>query len=521
VAAATILLLTFATPAVAANDSFTWDGVSTDWSVAASWGGTAPSASDGVVDLTFPASACMGTFEYTECPVTTDDIPNLTVGTLSLADITDASSSATMPLVPGGGSYEVLGSDALTLDGGIDVPTTALGSGNGVMGLGTTGINVPIVLGAANSWSLGPHVSLSVGGDITGSFPLAISGDSDALIALGAPVEVGLMTISDTVVVVGGFSPSDPPGDLNGVDAQPVTLDDSVLDGNAAVGQLTMDGGELNFGVLTAASINLSGSTQVNDELQPAGAAPDLTSSGAVNLASAELAVSDDGCEPSGTVTTLVQAQGRIVGTFTDSEGNPITNGEIIQPAYGCPTDTADPIEINYTTNAVTATLDSRPPELPAPSPALPAPPTLSPEPSSSVLSVPVAPKISLLGAPRPESQGVSATLECTASAGHVCDVTGTLTSVESRANARLLPVIAAKAKHKPRALVDGSSTTEIPAGATATITVTLDSTARKLLAELHKLRATLTVTLNTGGTPSTAYRNTVTLASPRKNVKH
>jgi hypothetical protein len=505
-----IFVLMFAARAVAANDSFTWTGASTDWSVAASWGGTAPTASDGVVDLTFPASACMGTFALTECPSTTDDIPNLTVGTLSLADITDASSSTTMLPLPGGGSYQVGGSDTLTLDGGLDVPTTELGSGDGVMGEGATVVNVPIALGAANSWSLGPHVSLSLNGTVTGNYPLLITSDTGAFIFPYDPIEVGPLTISDTNVEAGTPCAPGVLGDLNGVDEQPVTLDNSLLVGNATIGALRMDGGELEPGVLSAASVDLSGSTQVESGLQPDGAAPELTSSGAVDLASAELAVGDGDCEAPGTVTTLVQAHGGIVGTFTDSEGNPISNGEVIQSASGCPTDTADPIEINYTTTTVTATLDPLAPPSPAPSPA----------PSPSPLSVPVAPVISLLGAPRPESRGVAETLECTASAGHVCDVTGTLTSIKPRTNTRLLQALAAKAQHKQRAILDGSTTTTIPAGASVTITVKLDSTARKLLADLHKLRATLAVTLSSGGTSSTVFRTTVTLVSHRKNVK-
>jgi hypothetical protein len=448
------------------------------------------------------------------------------VGTLSLASITDASSSTTpipvSPAFPGGDSYDIQGSDVLTLDGGIDVPTTALGSGNGWGSEGTTDIDIPIVLGGANSWSLGPSVSLSVNGGVTGSYPLAISGDSDSLIGLNAPVEVGPITISDTDVAVGQFFPSVAPGELNSVDGQPVTLDDSTLDDNATVGPLTMIGGELGLdwpgATLSAASVNLSASTQVNAELQPDGAAPELVSGGVVNLASAELTVNDDGCEVPGTVTTLVQAQGGLVGTFADADGNPITNGEIIQPEYGCTTDVTDPIEINYTANAVTATLESS--TVVSPLPLVPAPASPSPASSPSALSAPIPAGISLLGTLRPESQGVAATLECTASAGSVCDVTGELTSVELRTNARVLSATSAKASKKQRAIVDGSTTTAIPAGATATITVALDSTARKLLAELHKLSATLTLTLRSGGTSRTVFTSAVTLASKRKSDK-
>jgi hypothetical protein len=463
----------------------------------------------------------------TECPTTTDDIPNLTVGTLSLGDITDAS-SATGPLppsstFPGGGSYVVQGGDPLTIDEGIDVPTTELGSGNGEMSEGGTGIIVPIVLGGPNSWSLGPYVSLSVNG-VTGNFPLSIIGDSQSLIGLAAPVEVGPVTISNTNVVAGQLGPSDTPGDLNEVDGQPVTLDDSVLDNNATVGVLTMNGGELSLDwpgtTLSADAVNLSASTEVSAELQPTGAVPPLESSGAVDLASAELAVNDDSCQAPGTVTTLVQAQGGLVGTFTDADGNPITNGEVVEPAYGCSTDVADPIEINYAANAVMATLESSPPSPPSP-------PSPSPAPSAPAVTVPpalspvlVAPVISLLGALRPESEGVAVTLECTARTGSACDVTGKLTSIETGADTKLLPATDAKAHQKRRAILDGSARTTIPAGAIETVTVALDSTARKLLASLHELPATLTVFLSTGGTSSTVFRHTVTLASNHKKAK-
>jgi hypothetical protein len=97
--------------------------------------------------------------------------------------------------------------------------------------------------------------------------------------------------------------------------------------------------------------------------------------------------------------------------------------------------------------------------------------------------------------------------------------VTGTLTSIEHGREIRARSGASARSRRKPATVVDGSHTETIPAGSTATLSVALNSKARKLLAAHHKLSATLTVTLRGGGASSTASTRTVTLTRHSKST--
>ncbi|TMK40921.1 MAG: hypothetical protein E6G56_05895 [Actinobacteria bacterium] len=356
-AAAALLLC--AAPNAGATTSFMWTGGSgTNWSTAANWGGTAPAAADGTVDLTFPGTACTPA-----CATTTDDIANLTVGTLTLANKVVASSGGPPPPPQSPSSYSVTGSQALTLTGGIDVVTSSTGSGTGVSS-SPMDVSVPIVLGADNSWSLGADSSLGMPDAITGAHALnvALAGSFGM-----QSVEVGPLTITGSGGAAGVFfGAPGVDGDLNGTSGQPVNLSHVFLEERGTTGPLTFSDGYLLVGIPgfggqlhTTGALTLSGATSVEfDEPPPGASSPEITTAGAANLGSATLRIAES-CPSPGTVFTLVQAQGGISGVFTDLTGAPITNGETIQPAAGsCGSSSSPlPLRIDYAANAVTATV--------------------------------------------------------------------------------------------------------------------------------------------------------------------
>ncbi len=356
-----VLALTVA-PSSYANSTFAWTGAggSLTWSTPGNWGGSAPGEGE-TVDLAFPAAACTP-----ECASTKDDLANLTVGTLSLANkiVLEESQGPGSPPPPGPprpSSYDISGTTPFTLTEGIDVVTVATGSGTGVRS-SPMRIDPPIVLGGANSWSLGSDVGLALTRAITGPYPLDITAHRDTL-QMEAHEEVGPLTVTEGWVSIGE---SNVDGDLNGVDKEPVLLNESSLFGHGSVGPLTLTNGYLYVGfpgfggdLHVNGALTLSGTTSV--EIHPAAppeATPRIITQGAANLGSATLRIGVQ-CPTPGTVFTLVEASGGVSGVFTDLTGEPIANGETIQAADNdCPTSSSTlPLRIDYSADAVTATV--------------------------------------------------------------------------------------------------------------------------------------------------------------------
>jgi hypothetical protein len=256
------------------------------------------------------------------------------------------------------------------LFGGIDVTSTGgTSTGSGFMPMT---VDVPIVLGAANSWSLGASILLTLSKGITGDQALAIEllGPGTNL-QVAAPIETGPVRITGSSTT--GLTLADTDGaDLNGTNGQPVALSGLNLDAPANVGPLTFSGAylTLRYGALRVnGPVTLTkGSTVLFDlprprpdgqpPSPPSGASPQITAAGAAILGSATLQIAEE-CAPTGTVLTLVQAQGGISGVFTDPSGGPVTNGQTIEPATNACShaSSAAPLRIDYSTNAVTATV--------------------------------------------------------------------------------------------------------------------------------------------------------------------
>jgi hypothetical protein len=362
-------------PAANATSAFTWTGASSnaepktpasnsEWTTVANWNGVTAPATGETVDLSFPAAACTPA-----CAEMLDDIPGLSVDTLTLEDTIVASPVQTGPPGPPPistepSSYSIAGTDALTLTGGIDVLTSTIGSGPGISS-SPMQIAVPILLGAANSWSLASNTELALTKSITGAYPLDITNHGDSLELYGAD-EVGPLTITGGGVSIG--TPNSE-GDLNGGDQEPVTLNNAFLSGRGNIGPLNFNDGFIlvgfpGFGDLhIEGALTLSGDTRAEFErLQSGETATQITVEGAANLGSATLRL-PEGCVAPGNVFTLLRAQGGISGVFTDLTGARITDGETIQPATSeCGASSPElPLQINYSANAVTATV------LPAP----------------------------------------------------------------------------------------------------------------------------------------------------------
>ncbi len=113
----------------------------------------------------------------------------------------------------------------------------------------------------------------------------------------------------------------------------------------------------------------------------------------------------------------------------------------------------------------------------------------------------------------------VAGTVNCTASAGLLCDVAATLTVKETMSGRK---VVAVSASHRPRpvtkTLTIGQATGTSVADGFSTLDVTLDATGRALLAAHHRLVARLTVTSHSStGVVSTIFNGDVTFVQHKK----
>jgi hypothetical protein len=90
---------------------------------------------------------------------------------------------------------------------------------------------------------------------------------------------------------------------------------------------------------------------------------------------------------------------------------------------------------------------------------------------------------------------GAHSLLSCKGAAGSSCTITLTLSIVETLSGHRLIAVAAAqKGKRTKRTLIVGSKTVTLAAGASESVTVTLNATGKKLLAGRSRLPAKLLV---------------------------
>ena len=373
VLAALAAVLVNASVATAAPVTFTWSGLSGSWSEGTGWkGAAAPSEADGPVDLDFPLSTCQP--DPFGCPTTKDDVAGLTVETVTLESrvIAYTSKGPQEPpqLAPGPVSYLVSGTEPLTLLGGIDVHTTEEGAGQGLAGSGGTTFHLPLVLGAANSWSVGPAPGgLNVWNTVTGHYPLAVALAEGDPLELAGKIDVGPVTITGKSGVA--FGGPEANGDLNGSDGEPVDLKGGSLSAGGRVGPLTLEGAGLEPGfpgsggkLEVNGNLSLDSASTLVIEENPNGKPREVTVTGQAKLGSAELTLLEACVQPD-TRFTLVRAQGGVSGLFSGLGGAPISNGQVLEPSAldGCgPGKPAPPLRVEYGSEAVTATALGLPP---------------------------------------------------------------------------------------------------------------------------------------------------------------
>ena len=348
------------------SDHFTWQASVGDWSNGANWaGGTAPSGTVG--DLTFPAaSPCPGD---TTCRAS-NDIAGLTAATLSVSN-------------PSNGTRFLDGAEALTLTSGLTA------AGEGPMTIAT-----PLVLGAANTWSISANRARI--DTPTGNFPLTVNITGSDKSFLGAG-EVGPATINGyedspvadsyfghanlansprpLIVFEGGTTAG-----LNGTNGNPVALNKGVaLFSSGTFGALTLSNSILHPGggfsgsnppfpgtIAVNGALALDSQSIVEYDVLTGGDAsptagtdyPTVTATGDVSLGAAHLLLKSCDTHVGRTFTLVETTGGTIQGTFDDMAGNPLPDGAVTLTQTPCPNGgQARSLRINYTGTAVTATL--------------------------------------------------------------------------------------------------------------------------------------------------------------------
>jgi hypothetical protein len=371
--AAALLLPSSAT----ALTDFTWSGGappgSSGWSNGGNWaGGTAPSGSVGT--LTFPlltSAPCTATPPGATCFTSNNDITGLDVNALSIDDGAPVSAP-----------YQISGNAIALGAGGLTARTAAT-----TPGLAT--VRLPITLSASQTWSIdgnGNNSQIGMYGNVTGpaSATLGITLSRQTFLGLnGNDVEVGPVTItggSATGVQGNGAVALGNPSSgarLNATDGQPVSLTNAgLVSQNGTLGALSSTGGAIQVGepggtpagtltvngalTLDGASavsffVNNSGTTAGTDYSQ-------LGSSGHVSLGNARLTLAGGGAGgcPAltvGDVDTILTAAGGLSGTFAGIPGGATVS-------LGCP-GTQPELRIDYTANAVTATVVANTPRPP------------------------------------------------------------------------------------------------------------------------------------------------------------
>jgi hypothetical protein len=352
--------------AVTATPLFVWQGAGPfNWSEAANWqGGRAPAPAGGPADLEFPLSACRPAPRT--CDATTDDLPGLTLQTLTLAGVTVRYPQGAPPAEPRPAAYSVAGTQPLKLAGGIDAQIGEEGTGAGVEGA-TVSVQAPLQLTAPNEWTVGPGDGgvLQLGGSLTGRHQLDVRLLGEDSLELPAEVETGPVVIAGTpgasarVSIAAGSQ-------VNAGDGAPLNLEDVTLYGSGTLGPLTLESAALRLDEATP-----GGDLRVNGDLTFAGRSaidvavpvadgqpPErLVVHGNAELGDATLQLSE-GCPAPGQTYTLLEAEAGISGHLSNPDGQTIEDGQTIGGESDiCPGGaSAAPLRLEYGAATVTLT---------------------------------------------------------------------------------------------------------------------------------------------------------------------
>jgi hypothetical protein len=355
-----LVLLAFCGAAAGAGPALasTWSGASPgpNWSDAANWSDAVPTSSVGT--LSFPQLTSAQCAAGHTCYASNNNLFGLTVGQLQInaAD-----------------SYIITG-NPITLTGGL---TTLTGSDQG----GQAHLNVPITLGADQTWTLNATTPslpdyLDLGSPLSGAHALTVNiGNLNAL-ALNGDNEIGPVNVIGVDAVKacnnGGLDIRDG-NSLNSANGNPLTLTDvSMQAEGTSIGPLRsiasclrLDSGPVTTGPLRVANATFDSNSSIEFTVYGAGGTvgtdyAQLNSPGTINLGGARLSVSNVSGSPScsippllGTQYAFVSTTGALTGTF----GNAPNGGTI---HTGCP-GSPDEYVIGYTSNSVIATLITAP----------------------------------------------------------------------------------------------------------------------------------------------------------------
>ena len=123
---------------------------------------------------------------------------------------------------------------------------------------------------------------------------------------------------------------------------------------------------------------------------------------------------------------------------------------------------------------------------------------------------------LALTGSPTSSVAGVTDKLSCAPASREPCQATQTLTTTETTHGG--LPVaLSASTRRKSRTVVVATKTVTIQPGKTASVTLKLNTTGRKLLGRFGKLPVTLTITLLQSGTHLTIANTKLTVKAKPK----
>jgi hypothetical protein len=487
--------------AAAAPVTLSWSGLGGQWSEKANWeGGEAPGEAAEPVDLDFPLSACQP--DPFGCPNTTDDLAQLTVETVTLGSRVIAFSSKgpgePPPIAPGPVSYLVRGVDPLTLMHGLEVNTTEEGSGQGLAGSGTT-IDLPLVLGAANAWSVGPAPGgLNVWGPVTGDHPLAVALGEGNPLEFAGDTDVGPITISGHSGVF--FGGPDANGDLNGTDGEPVELKGGSLWGGGRVGALTIEGAGVEPGfpgsggkLEVNGDLSLDSASRLTIEDGTPGRTPEeVTATGHAQLGSAGLNVFESCPEP-GSTLTLIRARGGVSGQLSDLEGMPIENGQLLEGGSpdGCGAgDPAPALRIEYGAETVTATAEE-PADLALPETGPTGAGLADAGQQGTAAYTSSSPTLTVTGPVKVRSRELLVPLRCSSGEEACASVGLRLSVVEHLRDGHVTALSAARGTHRARrTIVLASGRVTLAAGESRTVGLPLDPAAASVAAHrtLHAL---------------------------------
>ena len=276
-----------------------------------------------------------------------------------------------------GALYQISGNPVTLGAGGISAAPSASDANQG-----SPDFQVPVTLGASQTWSItggSYNQQLAIAAAVTGStHALAINLSNQTSLGLYADNEVGAVSVTSSgapsTVELG--HPNNP-GSLNGTDGNPVSFSGGarLLADPGTVGPLTMAGGQIQVGepfqagtLAVNGGVTLDSTSSLATYIRRSGTTAgtdfsQLTATGAVDLAGANLAIGGEtlvgeaySCPvlTPGDVDTLVTTTGSLTGTFSG-----VPDGTTIP--VDCPGASVPPptVRINYTANAVTATVET------------------------------------------------------------------------------------------------------------------------------------------------------------------